>query len=141
MTVGRYYAQGAPPESGHVRDFVEGMMGLTCQIDRGRRADASKPLFTIVGESPSQCDNDRRKIRLRAAGREGCRGIFRKTKLCRQPGESVPFNFVRRGRGTPSRKLRIVRGHKHIGNDGGKRHARIEKTKITWMGYLDLPGM
>src|ERR1700678_1625811 len=104
-------------------------MGLARQVHRWRCRKAPQTAFTIFGESLRQCHNNGREIGLRSARRKGRDGTCGEAELSSEPGESVPFDLVRRWRRTPSRQLRVIHGDKRVRNDGCERHAGVEETE------------
>src|SRR5205823_455115 len=85
MVVYRDRADRPAPESSHVRDLVERVMGFARDVDRRRCGEALEPVLAIVREGSGQCDDDRRQIRLRAAAREASEGMGGEAELLRQP--------------------------------------------------------
>src|SRR5271154_2141412 len=99
----------------------------------------AKAIFTILGESTSQSNNDRREIGLRSSARKRCAGISREAEFCGEPAKSMPFDLVPRGRRSPIRQLGVVHGHKCLCHYRRKRDTRVEETEIARMRHLDLP--
>ena len=75
IAVGGHHAQRFSPESRHVRDLVEAVVGLFCEIDRRRGFEASQPIFAVARKRRGQSDNHRREICLRSAAGKCCSGL------------------------------------------------------------------
>ena len=139
MAVRRDRPDRPAPESGHVGDLAEGVVGLAGQVEGRRSGESAQSLLPVRGERPRQRDDDGREIRLRAAAREACDGRGREAELAHQPGEGVPLDLVRRRRRPPGRQLRVVHRDQRIRDDRGHRHARIEEAEVTRVGDVHLP--
>src|SRR5665213_390304 len=103
MRVGRNNTQRSPSEPRHMRNLVVPMMGFLCQVNRWGGGEMPKSVLAIIGESVSQGDNDRRKIRLRSAAREGRTGTYWESEFPREPTEGVSFDLIADRRGSPIR--------------------------------------
>jgi hypothetical protein len=128
-------AQGAGSQTGHASNLHEGMVALARDVDQRWCAEPAQTVIRDLGKPVRQRHQHGRHIRLCTTAREIREDAIRieSKSDCKVP-ERCSFDLVRSRCVRPGGELRIVECRERIGDNAGRRHARIEETKVARVG-------